>query len=408
MKTNHNCIQLVLCLFLGFFGAHKFYLGNWKLGLIYIFTLGFILIGVCVDIFLIFYFWKEEEEEFTITSELKTKKGNLNKEKLELYKTANDSIINYKYTNNKGKTVCAISSGLCLWTFLVLLTISIVLFFVPFISNQYYKKDYATGKIENEYRDINSITKLIEREISVDYRSKIINFNKIKMFYPDDIATRNYPIILFSNPLGVPYKRYEAVFRHLASYGYIVVGNDDMDTDEYTLVHVIDELNKLNVNDPVFKNRLNLNEIGLAGFFQGTLPTKRVFNELPYSITVKTVYLLCLKKYVLEEKVLLDLFNNMTQSLFITGPEKGGSEYKNIMVKLNKRLTNDRVFALRKDVAEGDIVIYTDAYMTAWFEYTMKRNETLRDVFEKNKGEIYNNPQWTVIQNNNNLDYDLF
>ena len=46
----NNILDLLLCIFLGFFGIHKFYEGNVKMGLIYLFTLGLFGIGWIIDI----------------------------------------------------------------------------------------------------------------------------------------------------------------------------------------------------------------------------------------------------------------------------------------------------------------------------------------------------------------------
>ncbi len=46
-------ISLLLCLFLGFFGGHKFYEGKTGLGILYIFTLGLLGIGIIIDFIVI-------------------------------------------------------------------------------------------------------------------------------------------------------------------------------------------------------------------------------------------------------------------------------------------------------------------------------------------------------------------
>lgn len=53
MGSRDKWVALILCYFLGVFGAHKFYEGKPFIGLIYIFTLGFFGIGVLVDLFTI-------------------------------------------------------------------------------------------------------------------------------------------------------------------------------------------------------------------------------------------------------------------------------------------------------------------------------------------------------------------
>jgi len=44
-------VTYLLCLFLGFFGVHHFYLGKWQRGLWYLFTFGLLTIGLLVDLF---------------------------------------------------------------------------------------------------------------------------------------------------------------------------------------------------------------------------------------------------------------------------------------------------------------------------------------------------------------------
>ncbi len=48
-------ISFFLCLFLGVFGAHKFYEGRVLLGVLYIFTGGLFGIGVIIDLVILFF-----------------------------------------------------------------------------------------------------------------------------------------------------------------------------------------------------------------------------------------------------------------------------------------------------------------------------------------------------------------
>ena len=54
-KPKNKWVALLLCLFLGYFGAHKFYEGKIGMGILYIFTFGLFGIGAFVD-FLILLF----------------------------------------------------------------------------------------------------------------------------------------------------------------------------------------------------------------------------------------------------------------------------------------------------------------------------------------------------------------
>ena len=50
-KPKNKWVALALCIFLGYFGAHKFYEGRTLMGIVYIFTVGLFFIGVLIDFF---------------------------------------------------------------------------------------------------------------------------------------------------------------------------------------------------------------------------------------------------------------------------------------------------------------------------------------------------------------------
>lgn len=52
-KECDKWVSLLLCLFLGIFGAHKFYEGKTGLGILYIFTFGLLGIGCFIDFIII-------------------------------------------------------------------------------------------------------------------------------------------------------------------------------------------------------------------------------------------------------------------------------------------------------------------------------------------------------------------
>lgn len=49
--AKNKWVALMLCIFLGFLGAHKFYEGKILLGIVYLCTMGFFGIGVFIDFF---------------------------------------------------------------------------------------------------------------------------------------------------------------------------------------------------------------------------------------------------------------------------------------------------------------------------------------------------------------------
>lgn len=55
VRVKNKWIALLLCVFLGVFGAHKFYEGKILMGILYLFTLGVFGIGVIIDFFILLF-----------------------------------------------------------------------------------------------------------------------------------------------------------------------------------------------------------------------------------------------------------------------------------------------------------------------------------------------------------------
>ena len=53
--TRNKWVALLLCFFLGFLGAHKFYEGKTGMGILYLFTLGLFGIGEFVDLIILLF-----------------------------------------------------------------------------------------------------------------------------------------------------------------------------------------------------------------------------------------------------------------------------------------------------------------------------------------------------------------
>lgn len=55
ISPKSRLVSLLLCLFVGFLGVHRFYVGKIGTGLIWLFTLGFLGFGVLIDFFIILF-----------------------------------------------------------------------------------------------------------------------------------------------------------------------------------------------------------------------------------------------------------------------------------------------------------------------------------------------------------------
>lgn len=55
VSIKNKWVALLLCFFLGYIGAHKFYEGKIGMGVLYLFTLGFLGIGVFIDFIVLLF-----------------------------------------------------------------------------------------------------------------------------------------------------------------------------------------------------------------------------------------------------------------------------------------------------------------------------------------------------------------
>lgn len=54
-RVKNKWIALLLCIFLGWFGAHKFYEGKNGMGILYLFTMGILGVGVIIDFIVLLF-----------------------------------------------------------------------------------------------------------------------------------------------------------------------------------------------------------------------------------------------------------------------------------------------------------------------------------------------------------------
>ena len=59
-----------------------------------------------------------------------------------------------------------------------------------------------------------------------------MDWGKFIIHYPLELESKDhkYPVVVFVNGTGVYASKYPALFEHLASWGFIVIGNEDPST----------------------------------------------------------------------------------------------------------------------------------------------------------------------------------
>ena len=91
----------------------------------------------------------------------------------------------------------------------------------------YYKYATPVGEIETKYTALGTY-----KVSTAEYDSGNETYGKYLIWYPSEMKDGNatYPIVIIANGTGSKASTYKEIYNHLASWGFIVVGNEDEDS----------------------------------------------------------------------------------------------------------------------------------------------------------------------------------
>lgn len=307
---------------------------------------------------------------------------------------------------------------------LLVISILIALFFIyakikhhqilntPRLSDNYYESFTKGGNWEVKYANRGSY------DVSyLEYESDNKSIKNIRIWYPTELKNndKKYPLIMVVNGSETPAKVYLPFFERLASWGFIVVGNDDPqtgngDTASITLDYVL--------NDSELSKRIDTNNMGIAGYSQGgagalSAVTKHDNGKMYKTIfTGSAAYPFLAKnmgwEYDASDIKIPYFMTSATGTSDDRGVDDINTEFGGVaplasLVDIYDKMSND-IFKIRARVAGAEheeMQVRTDGYMTAWMLYQLKNDDEAGKVFIGEKAEILDNANWQDIEKNN-------
>ena len=292
---------------------------------------------------------------------------------------------------------------------------------VPSVTADYYAQTQTGGEIEETY------TAMGEYDVDyAEYPAQDLLIKQYKIWYPSALAGeegREWPIVVMANGTGVPASRYAPVFRHLASWGFVVIGNEMQNSwSGGASAGALDLLAELN-EDPssLFYHKLDLDNVGSAGHSQGAIGAINAVTAQPNGDSYKALYLAStpssLYASTLEwayDPALIDVPCFMTAGTGLLDAGEAGSpevaeEAQEVSIsplwsqEENYGLIPDSVPKLRARRTGADhaeMLPWPDGYMTAWFMYWLQGDEAAGRAFFGPEAEIVHNPLWQDIEKN--------
>lgn len=280
-----------------------------------------------------------------------------------------------------------------------------------YIEENYYENFETKNSLEEKYSGLG------EYEVSEEtYKTDDKVIKKYRVWYPTAMSEgdEKYPLIIVTNASNTAALNIEPFFKRLASWGFIVAGNEDRQAGNgESTSKTLDYLLKLNQDkDSVFYQKIDEANIGSVGHSQGGAGALRAVTEFENSKKYKTIFTGSAAYELLAKnmgwgydmaKVNIPYF--MTAS---TGnsDDNGGSIHDDTklagicplasLVENYEAMSNDvlKVRARFKNAEHEDILSKTDSYMTAWMLYQLKGDAEAGSVFLGENAELLNNDNW--------------
>ncbi len=286
----------------------------------------------------------------------------------------------------------------------------------PQLTDDYYMDFKSDSPLEKKYSGLGDYE---VANVNFDAGNKTID--KYRVWYPKELESseREYPLIVITNASNVAALNYEPYFMRLASWGFIVAGNEDRqagsgESTSLTLDYIL-QLNDR--SDSVFYKKISQTNIGIMGFSQGGAGAIRAATEFENSNRYKTIFTGSAAYPFLAKNMGWEYdASKITIPYFMTAgtgkSDDSGVEdiyqkfggvcpleaLKDIYGTMSQDVTKIR--ARITGAEHEDMLTLTDGYMTAWMLWQLKGDEEAGKVFDGGTAEILNNGHWQDVEKN--------
>ena len=267
-----------------------------------------------------------------------------------------------------------------------------VIYHAPMVPKEYWNEIKTGGTIEANY--------LARGEYEVAYIEEKADepVNKYVIYYPEELEQDKYPVVVVVNGTGVFANKEKPLFEHLASWGFIVIGNHDGSTwsgksADLTLEYLL----RLNEDESsIFYQKIDTENIGITGHSQGGVGVFNAITEQRHGDLYKAAVSLSPtnKKLAHDLEWDYDAAQIDTPVLLLSGA--GGGDDWVVTGEQLEEIYNDvsgsKVMLRRKDTPHGEMLYAANGYVTAWFMYWLQADREAGKAFWGDAPEIAANP----------------
>lgn len=232
------------------------------------------------------------------------------------------------------------------------------------------------------------------------------------VWYPADMAAgEDLPLVVMVNGTGVGASRYAAVSEHLASWGFLVIGNEDQGSwDGASSAESLDFMLRSH-EDPasLFHGRVDTAHIGIAGHSQGGVGAINAVTAQPNGSRYTALYTASATSRALAaalnwtydpHKVAIPWL--MTAGTLRADAGDGQREGIAPLTSLQENAaacpgTALVVHARRVKADHSDMLALADGCMTAWFAALLQGDRDAAQIFTGENPALARNENWQDV-----------
>ena len=266
---------------------------------------------------------------------------------------------------------------------------------IPMVPLDYVDTVKTGGDIEAKYIKKGSF------EIAYFEEKTNDSLKKYEIYYPKELETteKKYPVVVFTNGTGVAGSKYVALFEHLASWGFVVIGNEEPETwngisSDKSIGYLLEQNEK---SDSRFYQKIDVDNIGITGHSQGGAGVFNAITECKNASVYKTA--VSLSPTHEEQAISMKWHYDLTQiniPLMIVAGTKGDFETQLVipiekMIEMYDKIPSDKVMMRKTGYEHGEMLYVADGYVTAWLMWQLQNDNDAAKAFTGDTPEIMNN-----------------
>ena len=311
---------------------------------------------------------------------------------------------------------------------LLIVGVTLLMIISNYKGANYWKFAEPQGEIETQY------TGLGEYKVSLaEFDAPGTVWEKYEIWYPSDLeqSDETYPVVVIANGTGMKASKLRTIYEHLASWGFVVAGNEDeharTGVSSAATLDLILSLNE--APQSIFYGRIDTEHIGIAGHSQGGVGAINAVTQQENGSAYKAICAQSTTSSALAFALNLldgtmggdwncDVSKLSIPSFMVSGTgsaDAGNVDESRLELAEHETQgicplwwlqecfdaipgTTPKVIARLTGKDHGDIPHSADGYMTAWFMYWLQGDEEAGKVFFGESAEIKANGNWQDVQ----------